>query len=63
MGQSQGHVLTWKKYEFWSITLKSFLRSQECWEIVEGGLTKQDYAIVQTMTNAQRAQLNTQSKR
>jgi hypothetical protein len=47
LGATQGSILLTKKYEFWSLRMRSFLQAQECWDPVDFGyvelLEKQDH--------------------
>jgi hypothetical protein len=49
---TRGPVLTGKNYDVWSIKMKNFLQSKDCWEAVVNGFQELDPMDVQVMTNA-----------
>jgi hypothetical protein len=46
-----------KNYDVWSIKMKNFLWSEDCWEAVVNGFQEPDPTDLQVMTNAQRNSL------
>jgi hypothetical protein len=50
---AQGPILMGMNYDAWSIKMKNFLKSEDCWEAIVNGFQEPDQMDLQTMTNAQ----------
>jgi hypothetical protein len=63
LGPTQGPILLGKNYEFWSLRMRSFLQSQECWDPLDLGYVEPDPTDLAAMTNQQRTTQATQRNR
>jgi len=54
LGPTQGPILLWKKYELWSLKMRSFLQSQECWDLVDHGYVEPYPEFLASMTDQQK---------
>jgi hypothetical protein len=49
---SRGPILTAKNYDVWSIKMKNFPQSDDCWEAIVNGFIEPDLTDLQEMKNA-----------
>ena len=54
LGTTQGLIILGKKYEFWSLRMRSFLQAHECWDPVDLGYVKPDPVELVAMNNQER---------
>jgi hypothetical protein len=54
LGPTQGPILLGKNYGFWSLRMRSFLKAQDCWDLVDHRYVEPDPADLAAMNNQER---------
>jgi hypothetical protein len=66
LGPTQGSILLGKNYEFWSLRMRSFLQTKECYDLMDLGCVESNLVDLPAMTNqqiiAQATQRNKENK-